>query len=109
MRPFWPFRRHASPPAGDRPDEGREDRAWASLPALGPTSGDIELTAPTRGFVGSLPSRAGTALALSPLGHDVRLEAPTGIASGIARVVQATSGGRALDLRPRGRRKQLVA
>ena len=50
------------------------------------------------------PSRP---VSLAPLGHDVRLDAPAGIATGIAQVVQLSAAGPSLDLRPRRLRRLL--
>src|SRR5215210_7592024 len=83
------------------------DRAWMSLPPLKRTSGDVELTAGTPSFLSALPARRGLDLSLAPLGHEVRLDAPAGIATGIARSVQLSAAGPPLDLRP-GRLQRLL-
>lgn len=94
--------RHRPEPAS-KPIPERESGAWTGLPAL-PRAGDVELTAPTQSFLRSLTGRREPYVALAPLGHDVRLEAPAGIASGIARAVRASTATRSpLELGPRPR------
>ena len=82
-------------------------RAWSSLPPLERTSGDVELTALTSSFISRLTARRRLDVSLAPLGHDVRLDAPAGIATGIAQVVQLSAAGPSLDLRPRRLRRLL--
>lgn len=64
-------------------------RAWQSLPPLVPTPRRPALTAAPRRFVRRLPGRRGVPRHLAPLSHDVRLEAPAGIVTGIARTAGA--------------------
>src|SRR5919204_3059025 len=98
-------RRHHSEPASEpTPERESGAGAWAGLPALPRAGGDVELTAPTRSFLRSLTGRREPPVSLAPLGHDVRLQAPSGIATGIARAVRASTATRPpLDLRPRPR------
>src|SRR5205085_10764716 len=96
---FALFRRRASesPSAVAQADRARDD--WTSQPVLQRTSGDLELTAPTAQFVPGLTGRRRLDLALAPLGHEVRLEAPAGIATGIARAVETAPGRPPADVR----------
>ena len=64
---------------------------WSGLPAIEPTSGALELTAPTRQFVDGLRVGHHPGMTLEPLGHGPGLDAPRGLVRGIARVLD---GGR---------------
>ena len=64
---------------------------WSGLPAIEPTSGALELTAPTRQFVDGLRVKRHPGMTLEPLGHGPGLDAPRGLVRGIARVLD---GGR---------------
>src|SRR5918994_4368895 len=80
----WPFQARSQEAAA--PHSAHE---WASQPPIQRVTADIALTAPTQPFLGSLGARRRPELALAPLGHDVTLHAPQGIASGIARTYEA--------------------
>ena len=95
----WLFRRSRSaaettcaaaapPPAAPAP-------AWEAVASLNPTARKIVLTAPTEVFEAGLHTRQPPWLALEPLGHDVVLGAPAGVARGLAEVV-----GRQNDVGP---------
>jgi hypothetical protein len=67
---------------------------WATLPPLLPSAVGVELTAPSTSFVRALTGRRAPNLALAPLGHDVRLDAPGGTLVGVARAVESTAVAR---------------
>lgn len=66
--------------------------AWRSLPALRPTAGDAPLVAPTAPFRARLATAQRAPVALEALGHGRGLEAPAGLASGIAAPVETLPG-----------------
>lgn len=89
----WPFRRRTAPaivapPAEpDTPVEPDRplERAWASLPPLADFVPDLgPVSEPT--FVEHLTTRQAPPEVLQPLAHGVHLDAPAGIATGIASV-----------------------
>ncbi len=109
----WPFRRHVLPTdapaiAEEVPQApARETRpeAWRELAPLR-TLEPVELTADGRRFSQGLGVRHPAELALKPLGHDLSLEAPQGLVSGLAHVVQAPDRGLELPLVPPPRREE---
>lgn len=64
---------------------------WSSQPPIQRVAGPIELTAPADTMLAGLTSRNLPEFALQPLGHEVRLEAPAGIATGIANPIATRS------------------
>lgn len=99
----WPFhfgrspksdKAHAAEPAPTR-------REWASLPPIQRAAGEPELTAPTMEFVESLAGSHGPATSLEALGHQVSMEAPHGLVSGIARTITTYSPSSEMIGRPR--------
>lgn len=85
----WPFRRRRRipDPNQDQTATGPPSPGWE---VLGPTATSVEppeLTAATDSFLASLQTRRPPWVALEPLGHDVSLTAPRGLAMGVARVV----------------------
>ena len=103
----WPFRRQApddsSPVGAEAPAPAsvaeRRPEAWRELEPLR-TIEPVELTADGRRFSEDLGVRHPVELALRPLGHDLALEAPQGIVSGIAHAVAAPDRGLELPLVP---------
>jgi hypothetical protein len=81
--------------------------AWAAQPRIDRVVGPLELTAPTQLFLGRLTARRSPTLALAPLRHDVTLEAPKGIATGIARVRTTAAERPALESRWQRTRRRL--
>ena len=85
----WPFTRSrpeggaaAEPSAGPQVQRAA---AWADLPPIQRSAAaPIELTAETGPFLDHLTGRHPVEPSLQPLGHDVTMEAPAGIATGIA-------------------------
>ena len=79
----------ASAPSAPTPAPAPVQRRaeWATLPPIQRAAQDIELTAESALFVENLASNNAVEPTLQPLGHDVTMEAPAGIASGIARPV----------------------
>jgi len=63
-------------------------RAWAQLPTIPHTVGEPPLIAPTPPFRDSLAGAAPAPIALAPLTHGHGLDAPTGLARGLARPVE---------------------
>lgn len=89
------------PPAGDAASNGGRRRgARRSYPPFERAVGRVRLTASSLRFVQRLASRRRPRLALAPLGHQVSLTAPRGLASGIANVVFAPGTGPALEFPP---------
>ncbi len=90
----WPFRRSSSsqiepepqPAADENPDETNARPAWQNLSAMTPALGAMPTVTDTD-FTRSLPTRWTTPPALSALGHDVRMDVPGGLVSGVARTV----------------------
>ena len=103
----WPFRRHVLPtdaPAiaeevPQAPAREARPEAWRELAPLR-TLEPVELTADGRRFSEGLGVRHPAELALKPLGHDLTLEAPQGLVSGLAHVVEAPDRGLELPLVP---------
>lgn len=88
----------ASPPAA--PDQGPGPRvatrpaAWRDLPPVQRATGAPPLTAPSAAFVRDLAGRHSPDPMLAPLGHDVTVDGPAGLVSGIAvPLVQRTRPG----------------
>jgi Domain of unknown function (DUF4157) len=105
----WPFSRRgnetAAParavePARDAPQPVQRKAEWATLPPIQrAAAAPIELTAESGLFVEHLATHDVFEPALQPLGHNVTLEAPAGIATGIARPVEHRSDGPQLQHR----------
>src|SRR6266536_3546641 len=96
---MWPFRRREGDSTSNLgPDQRRSLRGgppndWASLPPIQRTIQAAPLVVGTRSFEAILASWKGPAVALEPLGHNVTLEAPSGIITGIAAPVAARDPG----------------
>ncbi len=94
MRLPWPFQRRSQerptdvpadmPAAGLPSAAGRGE--WRGLPALDETIGPPPLVAPNSRFAGGLSINP-PASTLAPLGHQRSLEAPHGLALGLAKPV----------------------
>ncbi len=105
----WPFSRRgnetapparAAEPSRDLPEPVQRRAEWATLPPIQrAAAAPIELTAESGLFVEHLATHAAFETALQPLGHNVTMEAPAGIATGIARPVEHVGGGPELQHR----------
>jgi len=93
----WPFRRPRPAPTATGPTSRSEPAAWRSLPTIQRAVLPIEPSAHSGEFVQDLGTRRPLEHFLAPLGHDVRTEAPSGIATGIAAPAVARSGGPELE------------
>jgi hypothetical protein len=93
----WPFRRPRPAPTATGPTSRSEPAAWRSLPTIQRAVLPIEPSAHSGEFVLDLGTRRPLEHFLAPLGHEVRTEAPSGIATGIADPAVARSGGPELE------------
>ena len=112
MRLPWPFSRPQ--PSADTSPTGEvfgarpsAPQAWRELPVMGTTVGAPPLIAPTPPFRADLAGAAQAPIALAPLTHGRGLDAPAGLARGLARPIER--GGLAPSaspaLRSRSQRK----
>lgn len=102
MRLPWPFRRsspdrHLDAPRAGMPVQRRAE--WRNLPALGETIGPPPLVAPNSPFAGGLSINPPEPT-LAPLGHHRSLDAPAGMALGLAKPVSRQADGPAVGSRP---------
>jgi hypothetical protein len=79
----------------------RASREWDALPPIQTTTGGLETTADSLGFVRQLPGRTGPEPALQPLGHRRSLEAPRGLADLALGTVQTYAGREGMVLKRR--------
>ena len=98
MRLPWPFSRPqqsvSSTPEGEVFGAfPTGPQAWRDLPVLGMSVGTPPLIAPTPSFRADLAGAAAAPIALAPLTHGHGLHAPTGLARGLARPVDANATG----------------
>ncbi len=82
----------ASAPAGGA--AARPSRAWASLPPIQRTTGEMPLVASPGSFVDGLPGSTGLPPIVQPLGHEVSPLATPGLVVAHARPVAAPTSGR---------------
>ncbi len=68
-------------------------RAWASLPAIQRTTGDMPLVASPATFVDALPGSQGLPPIVEPLGHEVSALATPGLVVARSRAVEAPAPG----------------
>src|SRR5215472_9670059 len=98
----WPFRRRGTTPVVDSPmadttvgdssgpvpeapaAPGRPSGQWRDLPAMAPALRPPSAPA-GRGMAGQLSARWQPSRTLQPLGHDVTVQAPSGLITGLAR------------------------
>jgi hypothetical protein len=93
----WPFSRRRPAPTGAGTTTRSEPAAWRSLPTIHRTVERIEPTAHSTEFAHDLGIRRPLEHFYEPLGHEVRTEAPSGIATGIASPAVAGIEGPELD------------
>ena len=74
------------------PNDPSGSREWADLPAITPAVGKPPLVAPNRPFAASLAAENPPPPILAPLSHGRGLEAPSGIALGVAKPVAMAPG-----------------
>ncbi len=74
------------------PNDASGSREWADLPAIKPALGKPPLVAPNRPFAASLAAENPPPPILAPLSHGRGLEAPAGIALGVAKPVAMAAG-----------------
>src|SRR5438132_299325 len=101
---MWPLRRKAAPgsehsprpapaSAAERGGTSAAQAEWATLSPLGPEVSKVQPVAEYETFKRSLSSWRRPDLSVEPLGHEVSLEAPPGIVTGlVTRTVQRTDG-----------------
>jgi hypothetical protein len=93
----WPFSRRRPAPTVAGTTTRSEPAAWRSLPTIHRAVETIEPSAHSQDFVHDLGTRRPLEHFVQPLGHDVRTEAPGGIATGIAGPAIARNEGPELD------------
>jgi hypothetical protein len=74
----------AEPDPGSGPSSVVRPAAWHDLPPVQRAVGVAPLTAPSADFARSLAGRRAPEPMLAPLGHDVTVDGPAGLVSGIA-------------------------
>jgi len=107
----WPFHFGKSPDRGtvQAPEPAARRRDWESLPPIQRAVGEPELTAPTMEFVESLAGSQDPGTSLETLGHNVSIEAPHGLVSGIATTAGSYSPSIEMVGRPRRGRQAPTA
>ncbi|MDQ1644302.1 MAG: hypothetical protein QOJ50_486 [Cryptosporangiaceae bacterium] len=86
----WPFRRKpaTAPEVQAQPEPQRAWREWTAVPPLEPVGlGGRPVSDPDR-FIGGLATTWQQAPILQPLGHELSLAAPAGLASGVVAPVE---------------------
>ena len=106
----WPFffRRDSAAKGSSAPRERAPINDWASIPPIQRTVPQAQLTAATAEFIESLAGTHDPDISLAPLGHEVRLDAPSGIVTGLTRHVETYAASGELVARPRPRRDAAV-